>query len=54
MTSFPSRRPGSCAILPGRHPCMFAAISIGVVLAVLVTLNLVGLSIAAYVILRRK
>ena len=33
---------------------MFAAISTGQVLAVLVTLNLVGLCIAAFVILRRK
>jgi hypothetical protein len=33
---------------------MFAEISIGPVLAVLVTLNLIGLCIAAYVILRRK
>jgi hypothetical protein len=33
---------------------MFAAISIGQVLAVLVTLNLIVLSFAAYRILRRK
>jgi hypothetical protein len=33
---------------------MLAAISIGQILAVLVTLNLIALSIAAYVILRRK
>jgi hypothetical protein len=33
---------------------MFAAISIGQVVAVLVTLNLIALSIAAFVILRRK
>jgi hypothetical protein len=33
---------------------MLAAISIGLILAVLVTLNLVALSIAAYVIMRRK
>jgi hypothetical protein len=33
---------------------MFAAISIGQILAALVTLNLIGLSIAAFVILRRK
>jgi hypothetical protein len=33
---------------------MLAAITIGQVLAVLVTLNLIGLSIAAYVIMRRK
>jgi hypothetical protein len=33
---------------------MLAAISIGPILAVLVTLNLIGVSIAAFVILRRK
>jgi hypothetical protein len=33
---------------------MLAAISIGQVLAVLVTLNLIGLCFAAYVIMRRK
>ena len=33
---------------------MMATISLGQVLAVAVTLNLIGLSIAAYVILRRK
>lgn len=33
---------------------MFAAIRIETVLAVLVILNLVGLTIAAYVVLRRK
>jgi hypothetical protein len=33
---------------------MFAAISIGQVLAVLVTLNLIALSFAAYRIMRRK
>jgi len=33
---------------------MFASISIGQVLAVLVTLNLIGLAIAAFVIMRRK
>jgi len=33
---------------------MFAAITIGQVLAVLVTLNLIGLSIVAYRIMRRK
>jgi len=33
---------------------MLAAISIGQVLAVLVTLNLIGLSFAAFVIMRRK
>ena len=33
---------------------MLAAITIGQVLAVLVTLNLIGLSIAAFVIMRRK
>ena len=45
--------------LPGRAyvavvPVMFAAIRIETVLAVLVILNLVGLTIAAYVVLRRK
>jgi hypothetical protein len=33
---------------------MFAVISIGQILAILVTLNLIGLSIAAFVILRQK
>jgi hypothetical protein len=33
---------------------MLAAISIGQVLAVLVTLNLIALCIATYVIMRRK
>ena len=33
---------------------MLAAISIGLILAVLVTLNLIGLSIVAYRIMRRK
>jgi hypothetical protein len=33
---------------------MLATISIGLILAVLVTLNLIGLSIAAFVIMRRK
>jgi hypothetical protein len=33
---------------------MIAAISLGQVLAVLVMLNLIGLSIAAFVIMRRK
>jgi hypothetical protein len=33
---------------------MLAAITIGQILAVLVTLQLIGLSIAAYVIMRRK
>jgi hypothetical protein len=33
---------------------MFAVISIGQILAILVTLNLIALSIAAFVILRRK
>jgi hypothetical protein len=33
---------------------MLAAISIGQILAVLLTLNLIGLSFAAYRILRRK
>jgi hypothetical protein len=33
---------------------MMAAISIGQVLAVLVTLNLVALSFAAFVVMRRK
>jgi hypothetical protein len=33
---------------------MLAAISIGQILAVLLTLNLIALSFAAYVILRRK
>jgi hypothetical protein len=33
---------------------MLAAITLGLILAILVTLNLIGLTIAAYVILRRK
>jgi hypothetical protein len=33
---------------------MFASISIGTILAVMVILNLVGLTIAAFVIMRRK
>jgi hypothetical protein len=33
---------------------MFAAISIGQILAVLLTLNLIALSFAAYKIMRRK
>ena len=33
---------------------MIGAISVGQILAILVTLNLIGLCIAAYVILRRK
>jgi len=33
---------------------MFAAISIGQILAALLTLNLIALSFAAYIILRRK
>jgi len=44
----------SCAILPVTQREMFAAISIGQILAVLVTLDLIGLSIAAFIILRRK
>ena len=44
----------SCVIMPVAQAEMLAAISIGQILAVLVTLNLIALSIATYVILRRK
>ena len=44
----------SCAILRVTQGEMLAAISIGQILAVLVTLNLIVLSFAAYRIMRRK
>jgi hypothetical protein len=47
-------RTWSCAILPVTQGEMLAAISIGQILAVLVTLNLIALSFVAYRIMRRK
>ncbi len=49
----PGRARG-CALLPVTQGEMLAAISIGQILAVLVTLHLIALSFAAYVIMRRK
>jgi hypothetical protein len=44
----------TCAIFPATQDDMLAANSIGQILAVLLTLNLIGLSFVAYRILRRK
>ena len=43
-------RAGGC----GKHKAMMAAVRVETVLAVMVVLNLIGLSIAAYIVMRRK
>lgn len=52
--TMPYGRTRSCAILPITQGEMLAAITIGQILAVLLTLNLIVLSFAAYRIMRRK
>jgi hypothetical protein len=43
-----------CYIEIASRPTMLAAVNIGVILVVLVVLNLIGMTIAAWCIMRRK